>query len=128
VSRALRFAVGVLALLGHRVPASLRVLLLAVAIMDDIRAIVVIALFYSAGVVWAGLALAGGGVAPVVVLQRIGVRLPLGYVPPGAIIRAGMLRGGIHPTIAGVVLGLLTPVRPWFGAHGFLSAAQEAIT
>jgi NhaA family Na+:H+ antiporter len=121
------FAVGVLALLGHRVPASLRVLLLAVAIIDDIGAIVVIALFYSTGVVWAGLALAGGGVALVVVLQRIGVRLPLAYVPPGAIIWAGMLWGGIHPTIAGVVLGLLTPVRPWFGAHGFLSAAQEAI-
>jgi len=121
------FAVGVLALLGRRVPASIRVLLLAVAIIDDIGAIVVIALFYSTGVVWAGLALAGGGVALVVVLQRIGVRLPLAYVPPGAIIWAGMLWGGVHPTIAGVVLGLLTPVRPWFGAHGFLSAAQAAI-
>ena len=121
------FAVGVLALLGRRVPASIRVLLLAVAIIDDIGAIVVIALFYSSGVVWSGLALAGGGVALVVVLQRLGVRPPLAYVLPGAIIWTGMLQGGIHPTIAGVVLGLLTPVHPWFGAHGFLSVAQEVI-
>ena len=79
------FAVGVLALLGRRVPAAIRVLLLAVAIIDDIGAIVVIALFYSTGVVWTGLALAGGGIAIVIVLQRTGVRPPLAYVPPGAI-------------------------------------------
>lgn len=121
------FAVGVLALLGRGIPAAIRILLLAVAIIDDIGAIVVIALFYSTGVVWAGLALAGGGVALVVLLQRIGVRLPLAYVPPGAIIWVGMLQGGVHPTIAGVLLGLLTPVRPWFGAQGFLSTAQEVI-
>lgn len=121
------FAVGVLALLGRRVPASIRVLLLAVAIIDDIGAIVVIALFYSTGVVWTGLALAGGGIAIVILLQRIGVRPPLAYVPPGAIIWAGMLSGGVHPTIAGVLLGLLTPVRPWFGPHGFLTAAHGAI-
>ena len=121
------FAVGVLALLGRRVPAAIRVLLLAVAIIDDIGAIVVIALFYSTGVVWTGLALAGGGIAIVIVLQRTGVRPPLAYVPPGAIIWAGMLWGGVHPTIAGVLLGLLTPARPWFGPHGFLTAAQGAI-
>ncbi|MBI2162014.1 MAG: Na+/H+ antiporter NhaA [Candidatus Rokubacteria bacterium] len=122
------FAVGVLALLGRRVPAAIRVLLLAVAIIDDIGAIVVIALFYSTGIVWTGLALAGGGIAIVIVLQRTGVRPPLAYVPAGAIIWAGMLWGGVHPTIAGVLLGLLTPVRPWFGPHGFLGQhARELI-
>jgi len=121
------FAVGILALLGRGLPNSIRVLLLAVAIIDDIVAIVVIALFYSTGVAWAGLALAGGGIALVLLLQRIGVRPPLAYVPPGAIIWAGMLLGGVHPTIAGVLLGLLTPARPWFGAGGFLSTAQEVI-
>lgn len=121
------FAVGVLALLGRRVPAAVRILLLAVAIIDDIGAILVIAAFYSTGVRWEWLALAGGGVALLVGFQRINVRLPLAYVVPGAIIWAGMLQGGIHPTIAGVVLGLLTPVRPWFGAHGFLATAHHVI-
>lgn len=121
------FAVGVLALLGRRVPGAVRILLLAVAIIDDIGAILVIAVFYSTGVRWEWLALAGGGVALVVVLQRINVRLPLAYVVPGAVIWAGMLQGGIHPTIAGVVLGLLTPVRPWFGAQGFLATAHHVI-
>jgi NhaA family Na+:H+ antiporter len=57
----------------------------------------------------------------------MGVRLPLAYVVPGAILWGGMLQGGVHPTIAGVLLGLLTPVRPWFGPHGFLATAQEVI-
>ena len=121
------FAVGVLALLGRRVPAPLRILLLAVAIIDDVAAILVIALFYSTGVAWAGLALATGGIFLVLGLQKVGVRLPLIYVLPGLIIWAGLLWGGIHPTIAGVVLGLLTPARPWFGTRGFLSVAEDVI-
>jgi NhaA family Na+:H+ antiporter len=121
------FAVGVLALLGKRVPAALRVLLLALAIIDDIGAIIVIALFYSSGVSVAGLALAAGGVGGVIVLQRFGVRQALAYVVPGSIIWLGMLRAGIHPTIAGVVLGLLTPARSWFGESGFLSVGQDAM-
>ena len=121
------FAVGVLALLGKRVPAALRVLLLALAIIDDIGAIIVIAIFYSSGVSFAGLALAAGGVGGVFLLQRFGVRQALAYVVPGSIIWLGMIRAGIHPTIAGVVLGLLTPARSWFGESGFLSVGQDAM-
>ena len=104
------FAVGVLALLGRRVPSELRVLLLALAIIDDIVAIVVIALFYSSGVDATGLLIAGAGVALTALMQRLGVRSAWLYLLPGAIVWLGMLRAGVHPAIAGVIMGLITPV------------------
>jgi NhaA family Na+:H+ antiporter len=116
-----------MALLGKRVPAALRVLLLALAIIDDIGAILVIAIFYSQCVSWMGLLIAALGMLGVVVFQRLGVRRALAYVAPGAILWIGMLQAGIHPTIAGVILGLLTPVRAWFGKEGFVAAAREAV-
>lgn len=106
------FAVGALTLLGRRIAPALRVLLLALAVIDDIGAIVVIAMFYGAGIALEGLAVVAVGVAAVLVLRAAGVRSPLAYVVPGAILWAGLLATGIHPTLAGVVLGLLTPVRP----------------
>ena len=121
------FAVGVLALLGRRVPAALRVLLLALAIIDDIGAILIIALFYSSGIELAGLGVAAGAVAAVIVMQRLGIRRPILYVAPGVVLWAGMLWAGIHPTIAGVILGLLTPVRSWFGQSGFVAEAEQVI-
>ncbi len=121
------FAVGVLALLGNRVPSALRVLLLALAIIDDMGAILVIAVFYSGGVDASGLLLAAFGMAMVFVLQRIGIRRPAAYVVPGIVVWTGMLTAGVHPTIAGVALGLLTPVQSWYGSRGFLAAAGYAI-
>lgn len=121
------FAVGVLSLLGKRVPAALRVLLLALAIIDDIGAIVVIALFYSKHFAPIGLGVAALGIALVMLFQGLGIRRPFAYVAPGIVIWAGFLITGIHPTIAGVLLGLLTPVRPWFGEKGFLAVAERAI-
>lgn len=120
------FAVGALALLGKRVPPALRILLLALAIIDDIGAILIIALFYSSGVSLGGLAVAAVGVAGVLIWQRIEVRNPWAYVLPGFVVWLGCLRGGVHPTLAGVVLGLLTPVRPWLGERGFLEVAGRA--
>jgi len=122
------FAVGILALLGARVPAALRVLLLALAIIDDIGAILVIALFYSSGIQVVGLAIAAFGVALVIGLQRIGVRQPVVYIAPGLVLWGGMLYAGVHPTIAGVILGLLTPARSWFGEQGFLAEAKAALS
>jgi NhaA family Na+:H+ antiporter len=109
------FAVGVLALLGKRVPAALRVLLLAVAVIDDLGAIIVIAVFYSAGVQLSGLAVAAASCLGIVVMQRFGVRAKTAYVLPAVVAWAGVYAAGIHPTIAGVVLGLLTPVRALLG-------------
>jgi Na+:H+ antiporter, NhaA family len=107
------FAVGVLTLLGRRVAPALRVLLLALAVIDDIGAILVIAIFYSSGISLAWLgggALATGGV---LAMRALGVRSPALYLVPGIALWACVYRAGIHPTLAGVLLGLLTPVRPW---------------
>jgi Na+:H+ antiporter, NhaA family len=116
------FAVGVLALLGNRVPPALRVLLLALAVIDDLIAILVIAAFYSSGLDWTGLFVALGGFAIVLILRAAGVRSKVAYVLPALVSWAGTYAAGIHPTIAGVILGLMTPVRAWLGAEGFLHA------
>ena len=118
------FALGVLTLLGKRLPPSLRVLLLAVAVIDDIGAILVIAVVYSVHVSLAGLAVAAGGASGVYVLRKLGVRSFAAYSIPALLLWGGMLRGGIHPTLAGVALGLLTPVRAWYGREGFAATAH----
>jgi NhaA family Na+:H+ antiporter len=104
------FAVGVLVLLGKRVPPALRILLLALAVIDDVGAILVIALFYASGVDALGFVVVAAGVASIFGLRRLGVRPAWAYVPGGVIVWAGAYRAGIHPTLAGVVLGMLTPV------------------
>lgn len=114
------FAVGILTLLGKRVPAALRVLLLALAVIDDLGAIIVIALFYSSGIVTSGLMVAATGLLGVFVMQRLGFRSKLAYVVPSLVSWAGIYTAGIHPTIAGVIVGLVTPVRAWRGPHGFV--------
>ncbi|MGA9525818.1 MAG: Na+/H+ antiporter NhaA [Myxococcaceae bacterium] len=121
------FAVGILALLGKRVPAALRVLLLALAVIDDLGAIVVIAAFYSSGIALPGLFVAALGFIGVLAMQRLGVRAKLAYVAPAVVAWAGIYAAGIHPTIAGVVVGLMTPVRAWFGRDGFLVGVRKEL-
>jgi Na+:H+ antiporter, NhaA family len=121
------FAVGVLALLGKRVPPALRILLLALAVIDDLGAIIVIAVFYSSGFSFAGLAVAGLGIVIILVMQKLGVRSPWAYVPAALVTWAGTYATGVHPTIAGVVVGLLTPVRVWFGPEHFVEHASNAV-
>jgi Na+:H+ antiporter, NhaA family len=121
------FALGILTLLGRRAPPALRVLLLALAVIDDLGAIVVIALFYSAGVAPTGLVVALGGVLVVLLFQRVGVRAKLAYVPPALVTWAGIYASGIHPTIAGVIIGMLTPVRAWLGTDGFVADTQRQL-
>lgn len=106
------FAVGVLALLGRGIPANVRIFLLALVIIDDVIAVLIIAFFYSGGLHPAGFLVAGIGILAVLALQRIGVGAALPYVLPGVLIWAGFLMTGAHPTLAGVVLGMMTPVRP----------------
>lgn len=121
------FALGVLALLGPRVPPALRVLLLALAVIDDLGAIGVIALFYSGPIDGRGLAVVAAGMILLVTLQRVGVRRKLVYVVPGVVIWAGVYASGIHPTIAGVLVGLMTPVRAWLGPEGLLREAPRLL-
>ena len=122
------FAVGVLALLGKRVRPALRILLLALAVIDDLGAIIVIALFYSSGIQGVGLAVLAAGLVLLVAMQKLGVRSPLLYVLPGLVIWAGTYKTGVHPTLAGVILGLLTPVRAWMNPRAFVNQAHAAVT
>lgn len=122
------FAIGVLTLLGPRVPPALRVLLLALAVIDDLGAILVIALFYSSELMLSGFAIAAVGVAAILVLQRSGVRHKGLYVPPAIVAWAGIYAAGVHPTIAGVLVGLLTPVRAWLGPSGFVQDLQQQLS
>ena len=110
------FAVGVLALLGPRVPNALRCLLLAIAIIDDIIAVLIIAFFYADGIALLGVGVALAGIVLVLLIQRTGLRKPMDFGVPALVIWYGMLSAHIHPAIAGVVLGLLTPMRDASGS------------
>jgi NhaA family Na+:H+ antiporter len=120
------FSIGVLTLLGRRIAPGVRVLLLAIAVIDDIGAILVIAIFYSQGVALEGFLLAGVGLGAVAVLKATGIRSPIAYVLPGVVVWMGTLVAGVHPTLAGVILGLLTPVRAWSRAQGDLEPESPA--
>jgi NhaA family Na+:H+ antiporter len=112
------FALGVMALLGDRVPSELKVLLLGLAIVDDIGAVAVIALFYSDGLSLGWLAAAVAGLVAVGLLARAGVRwLPV-YLGLGIAVWAATAASGVHATIAGVALGLLAPARLERGPSG----------
>lgn len=106
------FAVGVLALLGSRVSSGLRLFLLTIAIVDDVIAIAIIALVYSSHLSLAWLLGAIAALALVAVLRRAGVTQIWVYVLVGAVAWVAMLESGVHATIAGVALGLLTPAGP----------------
>jgi NhaA family Na+:H+ antiporter len=107
------FALGVLTLAARHAPANIKPFVLTLAIVDDIGAIIVIALFYSGGVSMAPLALAGVIVALIVLLQRSQVRANTVYITLAVGLWIATYEAGIHPTIAGVVMGLLTPSEPF---------------
>ncbi|VTR95358.1 sodium:proton antiporter : Na(+)/H(+) antiporter NhaA OS=Isosphaera pallida (strain ATCC 43644 / DSM 9630 / IS1B) GN=nhaA PE=3 SV=1: Na_H_antiport_1 [Gemmata massiliana] len=109
------FVVGIMAVLGKRVPFGLKIMLLSLAIADDIGAVIVIAAFYSAGLNWFMLLLAAAGFAVVRILNESGVRSVPVYTIVGAGIWLAVYKSGVHPTVAGVLLGLLTPSEVWVG-------------
>jgi NhaA family Na+:H+ antiporter len=118
------FALGVLALLGPRIPSQVRVLLLAIAIVDDIGAILVIAVFYSESISLEALGVAALLFLLVVGMIRGGLRNLLPYFIVGTLTWVAMLKSGVHPTIAGVLLGALVPATPYFGEKTFMESAQ----
>jgi NhaA family Na+:H+ antiporter len=106
------FAVGVVSLLGDRIGRSMKVFLLSLAIVDDIGAILVIAVFYTQTISWGWMAVAGAVTVAILGLRQIRVwSIPL-YVLLGAILWLAMFESGVHATIAGVALGLITPAKP----------------
>ncbi|MGI8462192.1 MAG: Na+/H+ antiporter NhaA [Solirubrobacterales bacterium] len=120
------FAVGVLVLLGNRVSTGVKLFLVTIAVVDDVAAIIVIAVAYTADLSLGWLALAVGGLGTVVAMRRLGVTAVLAYVPVGLFVWLAMLESGVHPTIAGVALALLTPARP-IGGRKVLEQLEERI-
>ncbi len=118
------FVVGVLALLGPRVPAGLKILLLSLAIVDDLGAVLVIALFYTSELAPVWLAYAGGGLALVLICRLLGVRALPVYVVLGVFVWYATFQSGVHATIAGVALGLLTPSRQPVGKKALLEVVD----
>jgi NhaA family Na+:H+ antiporter len=120
------FVVGVLTLLGpERVPNGLKILLLTLAIADDIGAVLVIAVAYSPDIDFWPLALAGGGFGLILLLRWLGARSVAIYAVLGGGIWLAFLKSGVHPTVAGVLLGLLTPARPGLRRRVLLDVVSE---
>ncbi|HEX2119503.1 MAG TPA: Na+/H+ antiporter NhaA [Acidimicrobiales bacterium] len=119
------FAVGVVTLLGKGVPASLKLFLLTLAIVDDIGAIIVIGVFYSSGLQFQFLAAAAVLVVAIVLVNRAGVVWLAPYVVLGAALWLVTYASGVHATISGVVLGLLTPARSYVPAAVAREWAQD---
>ena len=127
------FAVGILALLGRRVPAGLKVFLLTLAVIDDLGAILIIAVFYTADLSLTSLGIAGAAAAALLALNLAGVTRLLSYALVGLVMWVAVLKSGVHATLAGVVIALFVPlrtsdpsttpplVRAEHGLHGFVT-------
>ncbi|MFV8819437.1 Na+/H+ antiporter NhaA [Haliea sp. E17] len=120
------FAIGALSLLGSRIPKSLITFLIALAIVDDLGAVAVIALFYTAQLDLVALLYAVLLTGVLVALNLGGVRRPSPYALVGAMLWTAMLASGIHATIAGIVVAFVIPIRPKFHPATFIEKVQDS--
>ncbi len=121
------FAVGVLALLGKRVPSSVMTFLLALAIADDLGAVIVIGLFYTKDLYLTYLFLAGAFWLVLLVLNLLGVRAMLPYLLVGFLLWLAMLKSGVHATLAGILIAIAIPARPKYDPKKFSDAIRALI-
>ena len=121
------FVIGCLAILGSRIPPSLRVFMLSLAIIDDIGAILVVAIGYSSHISWGALALGLLGIAVIRFMALTGIRSISIYFLVGGFIWFAVDASGIHATITGVVLGLMTPARRWVSDERLYAVLSRVI-
>jgi NhaA family Na+:H+ antiporter len=121
------FSLGVLALLGRRVPLALRVFLAAFAIVDDLGAVLVIAVFYTEALSWTALGAAGTVLLLLLAANRAGVRRPLVYAVLGAALWLAVLKSGVHATVAGVLLAAAIPARARIDPGQFLRLSRAIL-
>ncbi len=119
------FALGVLALLGKRIPKALVGFLLALAIVDDLGAVLVIAVFYTEQINLSALLFAGGAFFMLVLSNKLGIRRPLPYIIFGILLWVGMLKSGVHATLAGVITALTVPANSHCDVIPFLRRMRQ---
>lgn len=121
------FALGVVALLGPRVPLAAKVLLVAFSIVDDVIAVIIIAVAYTHGIAWGPLAYAAGLAFLMLVGNRLGIRSLLFYLGLGLLLWFFVLKSGVHATVAGILVGLLMPMRQGRGATSLGEQLERTI-
>jgi len=121
------FALGILSLLGDRVPVGLKVFLAAVAIVDDIGAVLVIALFYSGDFSFVALAVGGGMFAAMLASNAMGARHPAFYLLLGVVMWLAFLKSGVHATVAGVLAAMAIPARTRIAPEVFAARARRLL-
>ena len=119
------FAVGVLSLLGERIPKTLVTFLIALAIVDDLGAVLVIAFFYTEHLNITALLIAGLLTALLITFNLGGIRRVLPYMLVGILLWCAMLSSGVHATLAGVILAFTIPIRPKYNARHFISEVRD---
>jgi NhaA family Na+:H+ antiporter len=122
------FALGIIALLGNRIPRALAIFLTALAIVDDLGAVLVIAIFYTGELSLSALAAGAACFAALASGNRLGIKSPNFYALIGLLLWIALLKSGIHATVAGVLIGMTIPVRPRYGHDEFLAKAEQLFT
>jgi Na+:H+ antiporter, NhaA family len=121
------FALGVIALLAGRVPKSLITFLVALAIVDDLGAVVVIALFYTKQLIWQFLIIGAGLTGLMLVMNLVGIRKPLLFFLVGTLLWLALLKSGVHATLAGVITAFMIPAIPRFDPSSFGQSMKELL-
>jgi NhaA family Na+:H+ antiporter len=127
MSTDIAFSLGVMALLGSRAPLSLKVFLTAFAIVDDIGAVIVIAIFFTESIFWTNLAIGGGLLLALVVANWAGVRTPIVYGIIGIAAWVSFFESGIHPTVAGVLIAMTIPLKVTIDTEQFVARGRALI-
>jgi NhaA family Na+:H+ antiporter len=121
------FVVGILALLGNRVPLALKIFILALAIVDDLGAVLVIAIFYTSNISLTSLMIAGGLIVLLIAMNRLGVRSLLIYTFVGIALWLAFLKSGVHATVAGVLLAFTIPVSSRINTMKFKNETENLL-